>query len=235
MSIHIKTTTDKIDEKILLPGDPLRAKFIAENFLTESQCYNEIRGLLGYTGIYRGEKVSVQASGMGVPSLHIVVSELIMHYHVKRLIRVGTCGAFREDMELGDIVLAMSASTDSAVNTNRFVGFNYSPTANYKLLSTAASLAERKGIEAKIGNILTSDIFYHHDKNEPYEMLKKHGVLGVEMESAELYTLAARFDLEALTILSVSDNLSNGKMSSPKERQESFGRMIELALETILA
>ncbi len=232
MSIHIGAKEDQIAESVLLPGDPMRAKFIAENFLEDVICYNEIRGMYGFTGTYKGKRVSVQGTGMGMPSISIYATELIQSYGVKNLIRVGTCGAYKKEVKVRDVIIAMSASTDSNINSLRFNGCSYAPTASFKLLKKAYDVSIAKGIEPKVGNILSSDTFYG-DKEDAYKIWADFGVLAVEMEAAALYTIAAKFEVDALGIMTVSDHLVTGELTTAEERQNTFTNMIEIALETI--
>ncbi|WP_291867896.1 purine-nucleoside phosphorylase [Maribacter sp.] len=229
MSVHISAEKGQIAETVLMPGDPLRAKWIAETFLDDVICYNEVRGMLGFTGTYRGKRVSVQGSGMGIPSAMIYYHELIKEYGVKNIIRVGSAGSYQKEVELRDIVLAMSASTTSGINNTRFVNADFSPTANFELLFNAVNYAKMKGIDVKAGNVLSSDEFYGDDPND-YKKWADYGVLCVEMEAAGLYTLAAKFNIRALAILTISDSLVTGESSSSKERETSFSEMIEIAL-----
>lgn len=230
MSIHISAKKGDIAETILLPGDPMRAKYVAENFLEDTICYNKVRGMYGYTGNYKGKKVSVQGTGMGIPSISIYVHELIKDFGVKNLIRIGSCGAMQPEIELRDIVIAMSSSTDSAINKNRFCGMDYAPTADFSLLLKAYKEAKGRKINVHVGNILTSDIFYDDDPEE-WKHWAKYGVLAVEMETAGLYTLAAKFGVKALTILTVSDSLVTSKATTSEEREKTFNDMIQIALE----
>lgn len=232
MSIHINAKKNEIAESILLPGDPLRAKFIAENFLKDVICYNEVRGMYGFTGTYKGKRVSVQGTGMGMPSISIYVNELIQSYGVKNLIRVGTCGSFQESVKVRDIVIAMAASTDTNINKIRFDGRDFAPTASFKLLKKAYDLAVEKGFGPKVGNIFSTDTFYN-DNSEEWKKWAKFGCLAVEMEAAALYTLAAKYGVDALTILTVSDHLVTGELTTAEERQLTFTNMIEVALDTI--
>lgn len=232
MSVHINAKEGQIAESILLPGDPLRAKFIAENFLQDVICYNEVRGMYGFTGTYKGKKVSVQGTGMGIPSISIYVNELIQSYGVKNLIRVGTCGSFQESVKVRDMVIGMAASTDSNINKIRFNGRDFTPTASFKLLKKAYDIAVEKGIDPKVGNIFSSDTFYHDDP-DAWKHWAKFGCLAVEMEAAGLYTLAAKYGVDALTILTVSDHLITGELTTAEERQKTFTSMMEVALETI--
>ena len=232
MSIHIGAEKGAVAETILLPGDPLRAKYIAENFLNDVVCYNKIRGMYGYTGYYKGKKVSVQGSGMGIPSISIYVHELISEYTVKNLIRIGSCGAMQPDIKLRDILLAMTASTDSNINKLRFNGMDYAPTANFKLLNRAYNAAVKKGINIRAGNILTSDTFYN-DNPDSWKLWAKYGVLAAEMETSSLYTIAAKFNVNALSILTVSDSMVTGEATTSQEREKTFTQMIEIALELV--
>lgn len=233
MSIHINAREGQIAESILLPGDPLRAKFIAETYLEQRECYNEVRGMLGYTGFYKGQRISVQGTGMGVPSLSIYVHELIRSYGVKKLIRVGTCGGIQKDVRVRDLVLAMTSCTDSNMNRLAFPGFDFSPCADFALLHKAYTKAVDQGVEIKVGNILTADIFYR-DSMEMVKKLGDHGVLAVEMETTALYTLAAKYGVQALSILTVSDHIFTGEETSAQERQTTFNAMIKLGLETLV-
>jgi len=232
MSIHINAKVGQVAESILLPGDPLRAKFIAENFLQDVICYNEVRGMFGFTGIYKGMKVSVQGTGMGLPSISIYTNELIESYGVKNLIRVGTCGSFKEEVKVRDLVIGMAASTDSNMNRNRFNGMNYAPTASFKLLKKSYDIAVEKGFDPKVGNIFSSDTFYNDDAQE-WKRWAKFGCLAVEMEAAALYTIAAKYNVDALALLTVSDHLLTGEVTTAEERQITFTKMIEVALETV--
>ena len=234
MSIHIGASKGDIAETVLMPGDPLRAKFIAENFLEGAKCYTEVRGMYGFTGTYKGKRVSVQGSGMGVPSISIYVNELINDYGVKRIMRIGSCGALHESVKIRDIILGMSASTDSCMNNVTFKGMHFAPTASYSLFSKAVEAAKGLNLPIHAGNILSTDIFYNNDPEE-WKLWSQHGVLGVEMEAAGLYTIAAKKGIEALTILTVSDSLVTGEATTSEERQNTFTQMMELALETAIA
>ena len=230
MSIHIEAKKGEIAETILLPGDPLRAKWIAETFLESPFCFNKVRGMLGYTGTYHGKRVSVMGTGMGVPSISIYAHELIAEYDVKNLIRVGSAGSYQNHVKLRDIVLAMAASSNSGVNELRFGGADYAPTANFELLQKAVDAAKTKNIPIKAGNVFTSDEFYADDF-ESYKKWSKFGVLCVEMETAGLYTIASKHGVNALTILTISDSLVTGERITSKERETTFKDMIEIALE----
>lgn len=229
MSLHIDARDGEIAESVLLPGDPLRAKWIAENFLENAKCYNQIRGMLGYTGTYNGKQVSVQGTGMGIPSALIYCHELITQYGVKNLIRVGSAGAYQPDLKLRDIVLAMAASSTSSINTSRFGSFQFSPTADFDLFMKAALFAKENNIPIKAGNVLTQDQFYQDDP-KGYKKWAEYGVLCVEMETAGIYSIAAKQSVKALSILTISDSLVTGEITSSKERESSFAKMIEIAL-----
>jgi purine-nucleoside phosphorylase len=234
MSTHIGAEPGEIAERVLLPGDPLRAKWIAETYLKDARCYSTVRNMLGFTGTYEGVEVSVQGSGMGMPSASIYAHELINDYGVRTLIRVGSCGALTESLKLRDVVAASGASTDSSMNRARFDGLiDYAPVADFGLLRTAVDAAARRGIEMRVGPILAADAFYT-DRPDLYDRLADYGVLAVEMESAALYTIAARFGARALTVLTVSDHIKTGERTSAQDREQSFGQMVEVALDTII-
>jgi purine-nucleoside phosphorylase len=230
MSFHIDAKPGDIAETVLLPGDPLRAKHVADTMLEQATCYNQVRNMYGFTGLYKGKRVSIQGSGMGIPSIAIYASELITSFHVRRLIRVGSCGAIQPDLKLRDIILAMSACTDSSFNKLRFHGMDYAPAASFRLLKNAHDVAMNKGIEVKVGNILSSDNFYNADP-ELWKLWAAYGVLAIEMESAALYTLAAQHQVEALTILTVSDSLVTSEEEPAAAREKAFTQMFEIALE----
>lgn len=230
MSLHIGAKKGEIAETILLPGDPLRAKWIAETFFENPVLFNEVRGMYGYTGTYKGKRVSCMGTGMGVPSTSIYAHELITEYGVKNLIRVGSAGSYQEHVKVRDIVLAMAASSTSGVNELRFGGADYAPTADFGLFMKAVEAAKAKSIKLKAGNVLTSDEFYA-DEFESYKKWSKFGVLCVEMESAGLYTVAAKHNVNALSILTISDSLVTGERTTAKERETTFKDMMEIALE----
>lgn len=230
---HINANKGDIAKSILLPGDPLRAKFIAENFLENPRLYNEVRGILGYTGTYKGMEVSVQGTGMGIPSISIYAHELIHEFGVENLIRVGSCGAMQANVKIRDVIIASSASTTSSINKNRFRGMDFAPTADFHLLKAAYDVSKEMGINVHVGNVLSSDIFY--DETDAAKLFMDAGTLGVEMEAAALYTEAALAGVHALTILTVSDSLITGEATSSQERQETFKEMVTVALEALLA
>ena len=230
MSVHMAAKENDIAQSILLPGDPMRAKYIAENFLEDPVCYNKVRGMYGYTGTYKGKKLSVQGTGMGIPSLSIYVNELITQYGAKNLIRVGTCGTMQPEIKLRDVILAMTSSTNSSINTQRFKGMDYAPAASFKLLKRAYDAATSRNMPVRVGGILSSDTFYDEDPEE-WKLWAKYGVLAVEMETTGLYTLAAKYGVNALTILTVSDSLVTGQATTSEEREKTFKDMIEIALD----
>ncbi len=230
MSVHIEAKKGDISETILLPGDPLRAKWIAETFFKNPVCFNKVRGMLGYTGTYQGKQVSVMGTGMGIPSISIYAHELITEYGVKNLIRVGSAGSYQKEVEIRDIVLAMAASSNSGLNEIRFGGADYAPTASFELFQKAVEAAKHKEIPIKAGNVFTSDEFYTDDF-ESYKKWSKFGVLCVEMETAGLYTVAAKHHVNALSILTIADSLVTGERTTSKERETTFKDMIEIALE----
>lgn len=232
MSTHIQANTGDIADTILLPGDPLRAKWIAETFFDEIVCYNKVRGMLGYTGLYKGKKVSVQGTGMGIPSTLIYCHELINNFGVKNLIRVGSAGSYQPHVHLRDIVIAMAASSTSGINNSRFVNADYSPTANFELFMKASLYARANKIHIKAGNVLSSDEFYEDDP-EAFKKWAQFGVLCVEMETAGLYTIAAKHNVNALSILTISDSLVTGEHLSSQDREKSFYTMIEIALASV--
>ena len=233
MSVHIAAKNGEIADTVLLPGDPKRAKWIAENFLENAVCYTDIRGMLGFTGTYKGKRISVQGTGMGIPSISIYITELMKDYGVKTLIRVGSAGSYQEDVKISDIVVALSTSTDSNINNRRFKGASFAPTVNFDLLSKVLKTAEEKNIKIKAGNILTSDEFYNDDPSY-FKKWAEFGVLAVEMETAALYTLASKYKAKALSILTISDSLVSPEITSSEEREKTFNEMIELALETAI-
>src|SRR5680860_1706955 len=231
MSTHIQAEKGEIAESILLPGDPLRAKWIAETFLEDAVCYNKVRGMLGFTGTHKGKRVSVQGTGMGIPSTLIYCHELITNDGVKNLRRVGSAGSYQKNVNLRDIVIAMSASSTSGINNSRFVNSDFAPTANFELFMKAALYAKENSIPIKAGNILSSDEFYEDDP-EAFKKWAEFGVLCVEMEAAGLYTIAAKHNVNALAILTISDSLVTGEHLSSGDREKSFKDMIAIALGT---
>ncbi|MDN7225718.1 purine-nucleoside phosphorylase [Planococcus liqunii] len=232
MSVHINAKKGDIADTILLPGDPLRAKYIAETFLEDAVLYNEVRNMFGYTGTYKGKRISVQGTGMGAPSISIYVTELMNEYDVQKLIRVGTCGSIHKDVKVRDVILAQSASSDSKMNEIIFGGIDYAPTADFDLLLKAYNAGQEKGLNLRVGNVFTEDVFYN-DYAE-HEKWAQYGILGLEMESAALYTLAAKYGRQAMSILTVSDHLLTGEVTTAEERQTTFNDMIIVALEAAI-
>jgi purine-nucleoside phosphorylase len=234
VSTHIAAAPGEIAPVVLMPGDPLRARWIAETFLDDATCYSEVRGMLGYTGTWRGRPVSVQGSGMGQPSLAIYVNELLREYGVQSVVRVGSCGALTEKVALRDVVIATGACTDSSMNRIAFGGLDYAPVADFGLLRGAVEAAEaRPGCTFHTGLILSGDSFYPA-RPEVTAPLVDHGVLAVEMEASALYTLAARYGARALAICTVSDHIVTGEETSAQEREQGFGAMVEIALAAAL-
>ena len=232
MSTHIEAKNGEIAATVLLPGDPMRARWIAENFLDHARCYNDVRGMLGYTGTYKGKLVSVQGTGMGIPSALIYCHELINDYGVKNLIRVGTAGSYQKDIKIRDIVIAMAASTTSGINKQHFKGAGYSPTANVDLFLKACLYAKKNDIPVKAGNVLSTDEFSEDDPNS-YKKWANYGVLCVEMETAGIYSIAATYGVKALAILTISDSLVTGESTTVEERETTFKKMVEIALGTL--
>ncbi len=235
MSTHIGAKPGEIAPRVLLPGDPLRAKWIAETYLDDAKCYSNVRGMLGFTGTYEGVPVSVQGSGMGMPSASIYYHELLAEYGATSLIRVGSCGALTEELQLRDVVVASASSTDSAMNRVRFDGLvDYAPVASFELLRTAVDAATALGVPVHVGQVFAADAFYT-DRPDLFDKLAAYGVLAVEMESAALYTLAARFRARALTLLTVSDHIKTGAHTTAQEREQTFAQMVEVALASVIA
>ncbi len=229
---HISAEKGDFAPSILLPGDPLRAKHIADNFLDDVKQVNAVRNMLGYTGTYSGIPVSVMGTGMGIPSASIYATELITEFGVERLIRVGSCGGILPSVKIRDVVLAIGACTDSGVNRIRYGGNDFAATADFWLLQAAATAAAAKGIEVKVGNVHSADLFYNPD-GEAFDRMEAMGVLAVEMEAAGLYGVAAEKGGRALTIATVSDHIRTGEATNADERQETFDEMVEIALETV--
>lgn len=234
MTIHIGAGPDQIAETVLMPGDPYRAKWAAETFLRDAELVNEVRGMLGFTGTWNGHRVTIQGSGMGMPSLSIYANELIRDYGARTLIRIGSCGAMQEGIGIRDIILAMTASAVSTPSRGIFRDLNFAPCADYGLLSAAHSAAASKDIPVHAGGIYSSDVFYD-ERPDLNEQMTRHGILGVEMETAELYTLAARYKRRALAVLTVSDHLLTGEALPADQRERSFGDMVEIALRAAFA
>ena len=230
---HINSTPTEIAKTVLMPGDPLRSKFIAENFLCDPVLFNNIRNVQGYTGIYKGEKISVMASGMGMPSISIYATELYRFFGVENIIRVGSAGAMKENVKIRDVVIAVGACTNSSFFSQYGIVGSFAPIASYKLVKTADSVAEDMGLNVHFGNVFSSDVFYNED-SQVNEKWAKMGTLAVEMECAALYTVAAREGKNALGILTISDHLITGEATTAEERQTSFTDMMKLSLETAI-
>ena len=233
MSTHIAAVPGQIARTVLLPGDPLRAKWIAETFLDDVRCYSEVRGMFGFTGTWQGELVSVQGSGMGQPSMAIYVNELFREYDVQTVVRVGSCGALTERLALRDVVLASGACTDSSMNRITFEGLDYAPVADFGLLRGAVEAAEARGLDVQVGLVFSGDSFYA-SRPELTRRMVEYGVLAIEMEASALYTLAAKHGRRALAICTVSDHIVTGEETTAQERQETFSAMVEIALEASL-
>ena len=234
MTIHIGAKPADIAETVLMPGDPYRAKWAAETFLDAPKLINEVRGMLGFTGTYKGAPVTIHGSGMGMPSLSIYANELIRDYGAKTLIRIGSCGGMQPHVKLRDIIIAMTASSLSTPSSGMFKELNYAPCADYGLLSAAVAEAQGKDVGLHVGGIYSSDVFYD-ERPDLNEQMVRHGILGVEMEAAELYNLAARYGVRALAVLTVSDHLQTGEALPSDQREQSFGDMVEIALNAALA
>lgn len=234
MTVHIGAEPGQIAETVLMPGDPYRAKWAAETFLENAQLVNEVRGMLGYTGTWQGNPITIQGSGMGMASLSIYVNELIQDYNAKTLIRIGSCGGMQPHVGIRDVIIAMTATTITSPSSGIFKEINFAPTADYELLRAAADAAKARGTRTHVGGIYSSDVFYAERPDLDAQMTR-HGILGVEMEAAELYTLAARHGCRALAVLTVSDHLQTGEALPSEDRERSFGDMVEIALEAAFA
>ena len=233
MSTHIGAAAGDIAETVLLPGDPLRAKWIAETFLEDARCYSEVRGMYGYTGTWQGQRISVQGSGMGQPSMAIYVNELFREYDVQQVVRVGSCGALTDAIAIRDVVIAIGACTDSSMNSLRFSGLDYAPVSDFDLLRAAVDAARsRDDVTSHVGLIFSGDSFYS-PRPELLEPMVAHGVLAIEMEASALYTLAASYARRALAICTVSDHIVTGEQTSAAERETSFAAMVEIALAVV--
>ncbi|MEM7520078.1 MAG: purine-nucleoside phosphorylase [Pseudomonadota bacterium] len=234
MTVHIGAAPGQIAETVLMPGDPYRAKWAAHTFLSDVELVNEVRGMLGFTGTWRGQRVTIQGSGMGMPSLSIYANELITTYGAQTLIRIGSCGGMQSHVGICDVIIAMTASTITSPSSGIFKEINYAPVANWELLQAAVHAAASKGSKTHVGGIYSSDVFYA-ERPDLDEQMVRHGILGVEMEAAELYTLAARHNRRALAVLTVSDHLQTGEALPSEDRESSFGDMVEIALEAAFA
>lgn len=234
MTIHIGAKPGDIAETVLMPGDPYRAKWAAETFLDDAVCVNEVRGMLGYTGTWQGNRVTIQGSGMGMPSLSIYANELITEYNAQTLIRIGSCGAMQKSVNIRDVIIAMTATTLSTPSRGIMKELNFAPCADYGLLAAAVTAANAKGTTPHVGGIYSSDVFYD-ERPDLNDQMIRHGILGVEMEAAELYILAARHNRRALAVLTVSDHLITHEALPSKDRETSFGDMVEIALQAAFA
>ncbi|WP_135548837.1 purine-nucleoside phosphorylase [Paenibacillus cymbidii] len=234
MTMHIEANQGAVADKVLLPGDPLRAKYIAENFLEGATCYNQVRGMFGFTGTYRGERVSIQGTGMGMPSASIYIHELIREYGAKKLVRIGTCGAIRNDVNIRDVIIAQAACTDSAMYSGIAPGVRFSPVGDFHLIKKAYEIGTDDGLTQHVGNVYSSDVFYS-DGIDTLQQLGRYGVLAVEMETAALYCLAAKYQVQGLSLLTVSDHVLSGEQTTSLERQTTFNQMIEVALKTVVS
>ena len=234
MTVHIGAKKGEIAPTVLMPGDPYRAKWAAETFLEDARCINQVRGMLGFTGTWKGHPVTIQGSGMGMPSLSIYANELIKDYDAQTLIRIGSCGGMQKHVGIRDVILAMTASTLSTPSRGIFKELNFAPCADYGLLSAAHDAAKAKGVPTHVGGIYSSDVFYD-ERPDLNEQRMRHGILGVEMEAAELYNLAARYGRRALAVLTVSDHLITHEALPSEDRERSFGDMVEIALEAAFA
>ncbi|MBO9400335.1 purine-nucleoside phosphorylase [Shimia sp. R9_3] len=234
MTVHIGAQPGDIAETVLLPGDPYRAKWAAETFLSDVKLVNEVRGMLGFTGMWKGNRVTIHGSGMGMPSLSIYANELMKDYGAQTLIRIGSCGGMQDSVKVRDVIIAMTATSLSTPSRGIFKEINFAPCADYGLLRAAADAATAKGTPTHVGGIYSSDVFYD-ERPDLNEQMTRHGILGVEMEAAELYNLAARHGRRALAVLTVSDHLLTGEALPSEDREKSFGDMVEIALEAAFA
>ncbi len=230
---HLSAQPGDYADVVLMPGDPLRAQYIATTYLQDVKQVNEVRNMLGFTGTYKGQPVSVQGSGMGIPSMQIYATELINHFGVSKIVRVGSCGALQDEIDLGDVVIGLAAGTDSNVNRRRFGGRDFPAAADYGLLSAVVEQAEGQGLAARVGPIFTSDFFYEPEGSDTFAVAERYGFLAVEMEAAGLYGVAAEHGAAALTVATVSDQLKRGEHMGTEERQTSFDAMITLVLEAL--
>ena len=233
-SLHINASAGAFAETVLLPGDPLRARYVAENFLDGAELVTDVRNILGYTGEYEGRRISVMASGMGIPSASIYCSELICEYGVQEIVRIGSCGSVSADIKLRDVVIGMGASTDSNVNRIRFKGYDYAAIADFGLIERAVAAARALNLNVKVGNLFSADLFYTPDV-EMFDVMEKYGILGLEMEAAGVYSAAAEHGAKALAICTVTDQIRSGEALSSEERQSSLDEMIRLALKAVTA
>ncbi|MDO6427749.1 purine-nucleoside phosphorylase [Thalassotalea sp. 1_MG-2023] len=230
---HIEANPGDFAKTVLMPGDPLRAKFIAENFLENAKCVTRVRNMLGYTGTYKGQEISVMGSGMGIPSISIYATELYKDFGVENIIRIGSCGAVRDDIKVRDVIIGMAASTDSNVNRQRFNHCDFAACADFSLLQKVVNTANKLGKPVHVGNVFTADLFYT-PQPEMFKTMENMGVLAVEMEAAGLYGVAAEFGKKALAVFTVSDHIKTGEQTTADERENTFKDMMELTLESVL-
>ncbi|WP_024871379.1 purine-nucleoside phosphorylase [Tolumonas lignilytica] len=230
---HINAKEGAFAETVLMPGDPLRAKYIAETYLENAELVTDVRNMFGYTGFYKGQRISVMGHGMGIPSCSIYTKELITEYGVKNIIRIGSCGAVRADVKVRDVIIGMGASTDSKVNRMRFKDHDFAAIADFGLLRNAVTAAENLGIAVKVGNLFSADLFYTPDP-QMFDVMDKYGILGVEMEAAGIYGVAAEYGAKALAICTVSDHIKSGEQTTAEERQNTFNDMMKIALDSVL-
>ncbi|MGL4826387.1 MAG: purine-nucleoside phosphorylase [Vibrionaceae bacterium] len=230
---HINAEMGDFADVVLMPGDPLRAKYIAEKYLQDVVQVCDVRNMLGFTGYYKGRKISVMGHGMGIPSCSIYFTELVKDFGVKKVIRVGSCGAVRNDVNVRDVVIGLGASTDSNANRLRFAGHDFAAIADFEMAQNAVTAAKQKGCHVHVGNLFSTDLFYGADP-QMFDLMAKHGIVGVEMEAAALYFIAAQYGVKALTICTVSDHIITGQQTTSAERQNTFNEMVEIALESVL-
>jgi len=233
MTPHINANKGDFAKTVLLPGDPLRAKYIAENFLDDVRLVTDVRNMFGFTGSYKGQEISVMGSGMGIPSASIYSKELITEYGVEEIIRIGSCGAVGDDINLRDVVIGMGACTDSAVNRTRFKGYDFAAIADYDLLEKSVQTARGMNLSTRVGNLFSADLFYTPDA-DMFDVMKRYNILGVEMEAAGIYGVAAEYGAKALAICTVSDHILRGEAMSSDDRQNSLNDMINLTLESVI-
>ncbi|WP_448568876.1 purine-nucleoside phosphorylase [Thalassotalea ganghwensis] len=230
---HIEAQPNDFAPTVLMPGDPLRAKYIAENFLDDAKCVTKVRNMFGYTGTYKGKPVSVMGSGMGIPSISIYATELYKFYGVENIIRIGSCGAVRDDVKIRDVIIGMAASTDSNVNRKRFNHCDFAACADFQLLRKVVDTADKLNKKVHVGNVFTADLFYT-PQPEMFKTMESLGILAVEMEAAGLYGVAAELGKKALAVFTVSDHIKTGEETTAQERETTFKDMMELTLESVL-
>lgn len=232
-TVHINAAEGAFAETVLFPGDPLRAKFIADTFLDNVEQVTDVRNMLGFTGEYKGKRVSVMGSGMGIPSCSIYATELYKDYGVKNIIRVGSCGAISADVKVKDVIVAQGACTDSKANRSRFADHDFAAIADFGLMSKVVTQAEKNGVSVKVGNVFSADLFYNPEP-KMFDVMEKMGIMGVEMEAAGLYGVASEFGGKALCVVTVSDHIRTGEAMSSDDRQSTFNEMIEIVLDSLI-